>query len=71
MPENSARVKVEALGNIFFDISNANFTINAPQNPNFSNVSGRVVTAAGQGISNIRVQITNNATSATSSGSLS
>lgn len=64
-PTGAARVKVEAVGNIFFDISNANFTINAPQNPNFANVSGRVVTAGGQGIPNIRVQVTNNTTSAT------
>lgn len=64
-PSTTARIKVEAVGNVFFDITNANFTINAPQNPNFANVSGRVVTANGQGIPNVRVQITNNATSAT------
>lgn len=64
-PSVTARIKVEAVGNIFFDISNSNFTINAPQNPNFANVSGRVVTASGQGIPNVRVQIVNNSTSAT------
>lgn len=64
-PTTTARIKVEAVGNIFFDINNANFTINPPANPNFANVSGRVVTSNGQGIPNVRVQITNNATSAT------
>lgn len=64
-PTATARIKVEAVGNIFFDITNSNFTINQPQNPNFSSVSGRVVTSTGQGIPNVRVQITNNATSAT------
>lgn len=61
----TARIKVEAVGNVFFDINNANFSIAPAQNPNFANVSGRVVTSEGQGIPNVRVQITNNSTSAT------
>jgi len=31
----TARIKVEAVGNIFFDISNANFSITAPVNPTY------------------------------------
>ncbi len=35
LPTGTARIKVEAVGNIFFDISDANFTITAPTGPDF------------------------------------
>ncbi len=38
---NTARIKVEAIGNIFFDISNTNFTITAPVPVQLASFSGR------------------------------
>jgi hypothetical protein len=50
MQTTTARLKVEAVNNIFFDISNVNFTITAPTAAAAS-VSGRVVDQNGNGIS--------------------
>jgi hypothetical protein len=54
----TARVKIEAVGNIFFDINNADFTIAAPAAPSGS-VSGRVIDANGRGISRATLTIHN------------
>ncbi len=39
MTTTTARIKIEAVGNIFFDISNANFIITAASNPTFTFVT--------------------------------
>ena len=57
-PTTTGRIKIEAVGNIFFDINDANITINATPTAARVSVSGRVTTADGRGIRNVSVTLT-------------
>ncbi len=57
IPTQQARIKVEGVNNIFFDVSNANFTILAPTAAGAA-INGRAVTESGRGIRNIEITLT-------------
>ncbi|MGC2237551.1 MAG: reprolysin-like metallopeptidase [Pyrinomonadaceae bacterium] len=57
----TARLKVEAVGNIYFDISDVNFTI-SPDPSTLASVAGRVVDAGGNGMSRAVLTIKDNTT---------
>jgi len=53
----TARVLIEGVGNIFFDVSDTNFTILAPTSAN-ADIGGRITNSAGYGISKVVVSLT-------------
>ena len=55
---SSARVKIEALGNVFFDVSNANFTITDTLKPTITASVAPPPNAAGWNNSNVTVTLT-------------
>ncbi|MCD9187074.1 MAG: M12 family metallo-peptidase [Pyrinomonadaceae bacterium] len=57
---SQARLKIEATNNIFFDISDINFSISVVTAANAS-ISGKVVSADGRGINRAQVFLTNSA----------
>jgi hypothetical protein len=61
LPSTTARLKVEAVGNIYFDISNVDFTITAAPSSN-AIVAGRVTRTNGMGVSNAIVSLVDGGT---------
>lgn len=60
VPNNAttqARLKIEAVGNVFFDINNANFAISLT-NITYVTVGGRVLNSAGEPIADARLKLT-------------
>ncbi|HXG82806.1 MAG TPA: zinc-dependent metalloprotease family protein [Pyrinomonadaceae bacterium] len=56
-PTTQARLKIEAIGNVFFDINNANYVISSNNIINVT-VGGRVLNAAGEPILDARLKLT-------------
>jgi len=54
---SQARIKIEPIGNIFFDVSDVNFTITSAPAVSGS-ISGRITTAGGRGIPRVYVVLT-------------
>ncbi len=54
---SQARIKVEGVGHIFFDVNDVNFTINATPITNGA-IGGRLVNASGRGIKGVSVVLT-------------
>lgn len=58
LPTTQARLKVEAVGNIFFDINDANFTISPGATAADVSVSGRILTANRKGLNGAVLSVT-------------
>lgn len=52
-----ARLKIEGIGNIFFDINDVNFTINTGPTASSAVVSGRILSPEGRSVANARISM--------------